>query len=147
MADDVQANPGGGGAIFATDQDPGSLAHYPKNKLVFGPADTFTLVADASGSRFPVKVGDGLGAGSIVSGNIALSGAEAALSTVTARRFRLKAHLDNTDIIYLGPAGVTTANGYPLWAGDMIDVEVSNLDVIHAIVGGGTQNLRYLGLV
>ena len=106
------------------------------------------VVEDATGKRLPVKVADGLAAGAVVAGQISVSGAEAALSTVVARRFRIKAQTSNSDVIYVGPAGVTTANGYPLWPGDELpEVEVSNLNVIHAIVGSGTQTLCYLGLV
>jgi hypothetical protein len=147
VADDVIANAGAGGATFATDQDPGTLKHYPWSKVVWGPDDTFNKLDDASGKRLPIKVGDGLGAASVVSGQIPLSGAESALTNATARRFRIKAHNDNTDVIYLGTTGVTSATGFPLWMGDQIDVEVSNLNVLHAIVGSGTQKICYLGFV
>ena len=130
---------------FADDGD--GTGRHPYSKLEWGAHGTQKQVDDTAGNRLPVKVGDGLGAGSVVSGQGSLSGVEAALPTATARRFRLKAHTDNTDVIYLGPTGVTTANGYPLWPGDLIDVEISNLNVIHAIVGSGTQKLAYLGLV
>jgi hypothetical protein len=83
----------------------------------------------------------------VVAGQISLTGAEAALGTVSGRRFRLKADIDNSDKIYLGPTGVTTANGFGLLAGDVLEVQLSNLNVLHAIVGSGTQSLHYLGEV
>jgi hypothetical protein len=145
MADNVEANAGSGGETFATDDI--SNVQWPFTKLAFGPRDTAHEVEDAASKRIPVKVGDGLAAASVVSGKISLSGGEAALSTVAARRFRLKADLDNTDKIYLGTTGVSATTGLPLDAGDVIEMQVSNLNVIHGIVGAGTQVLYYLGEV
>ena len=42
---------------------------------------------------------------------------------------------------------MTTGTGYPLEPGDGLEVQVNNLNVLHAIVGGGTQILAYLGEV
>jgi len=151
MADNFTTNAGSGGKTFASDEvvsgPTGGTCDYPLSKLAFGALNSATVVADSSGSRFPVKMGDGLGAASVISGQISLTGAEAALPSVSARRFKLKAHTDNTDFVYLGTTGVTSSTGYPLWAGDMLEVEVSALNVIHAIVGSSTQKLSYLGLV
>lgn len=140
------------GKTFASDEvvggPTGGTVDYPLTKLALGALNTAVLVEDVSGARLPVKVSEGLSAASVVAGQISLTGAMAALSTtVAARRFRLKAATDNTDNIYLGPTGVTTANGFCLWPGDLLEVEVSNLNVLFAIVGSGTQKLHYLGLV
>ena len=151
MPDNFTTDAGAGGKTFASDEvtggPTGGTCDYPLTKLALGALNAAVLVADADGARIPVKVSDGLGANSILAGQISLSGVEAALSSVVARRIRLKAHLDNTDVIYLGPTGVTTGTGYPLWAGDIVEVEVSNLNVIHAIVGSSTQVLCYMGVV
>ena len=37
--------------------------------------------------------------------------------------FTLKAGPNNTGIVYIGPAGVTTGNGYPLAAGDEFEYQ------------------------
>jgi hypothetical protein len=139
------------GKSFASDEvvagPTGGTVDYPLTKLALGALNTAVLVEDVAGARIPVKVGEGLSAASVVAGQISLSGVMVALTTVAARRFRLKAATDNTDTIYLGPTGVTTANGFGLLPGDLLEVEVSNLNVIFAIVGSGTQKLHYLGLV
>src|SRR5882724_2219832 len=101
MADDVTAP--GSGEKFATDQDPGSLAHYPLEKIAWGPNDTFNRTDDTSGKRFPVKVGEGLAATAVVAGQVTVAATEAALSSATARRFRLRAALDNAGVIAIGP--------------------------------------------
>ena len=57
MADNVVADPGAGGATFATDEEVG-VGHHPYTKLVWGPNDTFNRVEDTSGKRLPVKVSE-----------------------------------------------------------------------------------------
>ncbi len=61
MADNLTADPGTGGGVFATDDITG--VHWPFAKLAFGPRDTANEVDDASAKRLPVKVGDALPAG------------------------------------------------------------------------------------
>jgi hypothetical protein len=54
MADNVVANPGSGGATFATDDD--TVAHHPYVKLEYGDDGTFTKVATGA-SALPVQDG------------------------------------------------------------------------------------------
>lgn len=72
MADHVTANPGSGGATFATDEIGG--VHHPLTKVEWGPPDAAVPVEDAAGKRLPVKVGDPLPAGTNLLGLVALSG-------------------------------------------------------------------------
>lgn len=137
----------GSGPPFAADLN--GSTYWPYAKIAWGPSGTQTELDDAASKRLPVKVGEGLSAVAVVAGQISLSGAEAALSTVAARRFKIRSLLTNTDVIYLGPVGVSAANGFPLWPGDWFphDIELTNLNVLHAIVASGTQVLAYLGEV
>ena len=68
MADNVTANPGAGGALFATDEIGG--VHYPITKVYWGPLDTANPVALCSG--LPVQQ-DGSWTVSI-SGSVAVTG-------------------------------------------------------------------------
>jgi hypothetical protein len=147
MADNVTASPGSGGAVFATD-DIGSV-HWPFAKQAWGPRDSANEVDDAAGKRLPVKLGEGLGASSVVAGQVAVGTSEVSMATATARRFRVRALLTNTATVYLGPTGVTTATGYPLEPGDVFPhpLELSNLNVLKAIAGAAGQALAYLGEV
>lgn len=61
MTDNVVANPGTGGATFATDDIGG--VHHPRHKVGWGPDGTFNDTDDASGKRLPVKIGEALPAG------------------------------------------------------------------------------------
>jgi len=56
MADNVTANPGTGGAVFATDEISGSPnVHWPFTKLAWGPRDTANEVQRSSGLALPVQ--------------------------------------------------------------------------------------------
>jgi len=146
MADDITANPGVGGAIFATDEIAGR--HFPREKIAWGVDGVAVDTADAAGARFPVKIGEGLGATAVVAGQQTIGVGEVALATATARRFRIRALIGNTGTIFLGPTGVTTATGYPLEAGDVTPpLELSNLNVVKAIASAAGQGLAYLGEV
>jgi hypothetical protein len=138
----------GTGPPFAADLDAGS-AYWPYAKLAWGASGTQNEVADASGKRLPVKIGEGLSAAAVVSGQVGVTGAEAALPNVTVRRVKLRSLLTNTmtNPIYIGPTGVSAATGFPLFPGDTIELELSNLNVVHAFVASGTETLCYVGEV
>jgi hypothetical protein len=53
MADNVTANAGSGGAVFATDDI--SSVHYPIGKTAWGPLDTANLIDRASGKGLPIQ--------------------------------------------------------------------------------------------
>ena len=85
-----------------------------------------------------------------------IGGALAAIGSVTA--LALSASVDrlnngvtiralstNNAIVYVGPSGVTAANGYPLAAGDSVTVASVTASEIYAIAAAGTQELRWIG--
>ena len=69
MVDNVQANAGSGGAVFAADDIGG--VHYPRAKLTWGPDGTANDVDDTNGNRLPVKVGEALPTGANAIGKLA----------------------------------------------------------------------------
>jgi hypothetical protein len=139
------------GAVLATDDIGG--VQYPRSKMTWGVDGAAVDTADAANARIPVKVGDGLGAASVITGHHTVAtGSSTALPTATARRFRLKALNSNIDTVYIGASGVTVAGGgqpgFPLDPGDLSpQIEVSNLNVIRAISPTVAQVLAYLGEV
>lgn len=56
MADNVTANAGSGGAVFATDDVAG--VHYPFTKIAFGALDTANVVTSTTTHPFPVALSD-----------------------------------------------------------------------------------------
>ena len=134
------------GKTFASDEIGGTV-HWPFTKLAHGPRDTANEVDDAATKRLPVKVGDGLGATSVLSGQVAPTTTAAAFGSVACRRVRIKASPQNTELVYIGPATVTAANGYPLAPGHEVTMEVSNLNILQHIAAAGTQSIAYIGEV
>jgi hypothetical protein len=57
----------------------------------------------------------------------------------------LKAAIGNSGVIYVGPAGVTMATGYPLNPGDAISYAVANLSAIYMIGVNTTDTIAYTG--
>jgi hypothetical protein len=51
----------------------------------------------------------------------------------------------NTGIIYVGPAGLTAANGYSLAAGQSISYAVQNLNAIYMLGTNTTDKLAFTG--
>jgi hypothetical protein len=57
----------------------------------------------------------------------------------------LTALATNTGTIYVGPAGVTSATGYPLAAGQSISYAVANLSAISIVGTNTTDKLAFTG--
>jgi hypothetical protein len=55
MADNVTANPGSGGATFATDEDTANSRHVPYSKLMFGGDGIFTIVSTSNGLPIDIR--------------------------------------------------------------------------------------------
>ena len=51
----------------------------------------------------------------------------------------------NTNTIYIGPSGVTTATGFPLEPGASKEYRIDNVSSLFAVSGGGTQTLKVGG--
>lgn len=124
MPDNVEASPGSGGAVFATDQDPVGLQHYPFSKIAWGPLNTFNGVDDASGKRFPVKIAEGsvtVNAGTNVNtsalaleagGNLAATAAATAAAAVSLAILDDWDESDRVKVnVVVGQAGITAAAG------------------------------------
>ena len=97
MADNKTADPGAGGATFATDEIGG--VDWPFVKLAHGPRDTANEVDDADGKRLPVKQAQASGATrTLVSDNAA------AVTILAANANRKGAYIVNTSsaILYIG---------------------------------------------
>ncbi len=80
MADNVTANAGSGGAVFATDDI--SSVHWPYTKLAFGARDTANEVQAASGKGLPIQGEAAHDAAT--TGNPVMVGSEARTSDGTA---------------------------------------------------------------
>lgn len=73
------------------------------------------------------------------------TGAEATRPRAS-RGFVVKALSTNTQPIYVGGAGVTTANGFELTAGQMLPVPHGDPSAMYGIPASGTQEVRVIYL-
>lgn len=91
----------------------------------------------------------GLLADAAVHGEATIAATEAALPSVVGRCFYLRAPRTNQGSVYIGGAGVTAALGWELEPGDVLpfEIQVSNLNVVHAIAAQAGDKLRYWGKV
>ena len=58
----------------------------------------------------------------------------------------VKALAANTAIVYVGGSNLTTANGYPLAAGDAISLAVDDPSRVWAVAASGAQNVAVIYL-
>lgn len=47
-------------------------------------------------------------------------------------------------IVYVGPSGVSTADGFPLFPGSLLETRIGAAVAIHAVAEAGTQDVRVL---
>jgi len=52
---------------------------------------------------------------------------------------------NGSSTIFLGPAGVTAATGFPLDAGQAFCDDLADLSAMFCISGGGSEDIRFLG--
>lgn len=71
-----------------------------------------------------------------------------ALSDIDISEVYLRASLSNTGIIYIGDSmDVDSVNGYPLQAGEKIDLNIDNLNKIYVKSSVDNDKLNYLYIV
>lgn len=56
----------------------------------------------------------------------------------------LKAHPDNTGVIYVGKSNVTTGNGFPLSKSESVPLGISNLSSIYFVASAAGQKLAWI---
>jgi hypothetical protein len=60
-------------------------------------------------------------------------------NAVASRSFALGASPDNSETIYIGPAGVTAATGFPLTPGSTVSIDGGGLDDLWVVGTQGDQ--------
>lgn len=129
MADNVIADPGAGGATFATDDIAG--VHYPRSKVVWGPDGTVNDADVASGKPLPVQLREPAGTDVALSAKLgalteSAPATDTASSGLNGRLQRIAQRL--TSLIALLPAALTGAGSFK--------VSVEEAVVLAAVVGG-----------
>lgn len=83
---------------------------------------------------------------SFLTGQATSGVAAAALPANAARRVMVKAARTNLGTVFIGPAGVTTGTGFPLYAGDTIVLAVDNLSDVNHIASLAAQSIAWVVL-
>jgi hypothetical protein len=78
------------------------------------------------------------------SGQQAVTNAAVALATGASKNICLKALAGNTQNVYIGPTGITTATGMELAAGDAYCGPVSNTNLIFVIAAAAGQSVSWI---
>src|SRR4029077_19439527 len=84
------------------------------------------------------------GNGTVVNGQASFTTAAAFASNAT-KELCVRALISNTDILFIGSSSVTTANGYPLYAGDAVCAHPNNGNLVYAVANAGTQSAAFIG--
>lgn len=127
MADNYTFKDAGGNTITHASEDIGSGVHASEHVQV-----------DAAGVEIYYK------GTTVLSTAVSVATTATALppSALSARR-ALWIYNNGTEAIYLGPAGVTTSNGFPLQPGQAVSLEIGTL-AIYGIVAAGTVAARIM---
>lgn len=142
MVDNVIADPGAGGATFATDEIGG--VHYPINKITFGALDSQTLVSSADG--LPTELVKELPAGTQTIGIVDLGAVDnAVLDQIATNTTGLNNAVSGSelqvDVVAALPAGtnnigdVDIASALPAGANNIGAVDVASIDAGTNVIG------------
>ena len=82
----------------------------------------------------------------MTNGSVSATVTKTALSSFTCKSgVQVKANSANTDTVYVGKySSLTTANGFPLAAGESVFIEVADAATIGVIAASGTQDVRFI---
>lgn len=136
MADNVNV-PGGSAGPVATDEISG--VHHQRVKVQHGADGSATDVSAAS----PLPVSE-IAAGAVLSTAVTVGTSATALpsSALSSRKSMIVFNNGNTTI-YLGPSGVTTSSGLPVYAGAYSPaINLGAGVTLYAISGSAGQNVR-----
>lgn len=120
MADNVTANAGSGGAVFATDEDTANSRHVPWTKLMEGADGTFNVVSATN--PLPVEIID-------VTNTVA-----ADISTLAGAVGGVEMQVD---VVAALPAGTNAIGKLAANSG----VDIGDVDVTSVVAGTGATNL------
>lgn len=81
----------------------------------------------------------------ITNGQSAIGTVASAIDGVHNNPVRLAIHnMDNTDAVYIGGTGVTTANGFALQKEETIQFELAPLEQLYAVSGKTGHNISWI---
>ena len=76
--------------------------------------------------------------------SIGTSATQLTASTTPCKHVDVMAAIANTGIIYIGGAGVTTATGIALYAGDVYSLDIENVNLLYGIASVDTEDVQWV---
>jgi len=156
---DVLAQLVSGVTVSATDLDIRDLAFATDSVDVSGSSVTVSATdldirdlafatdsVDVSGSS--VEVNDAALADTAIAAaasSVTTTSAALIASTLSDRKYVMMTNTGNRTV-FVGPSGVSTASGFPLHPGSLLEMRAGAAVALHAVSDGGTQNVRTLQL-
>lgn len=116
--------------------------------------DSMSSMVSADGDYAPFQV-NALGELRTVDlSNVAIAASAESVTTTSAaliasplaNRKDVKIYNNGSKTVWIGPSGVTSANGFPVFAGSVLEMKLGSAVAIHAQATAGTQDIRVLQL-
>ncbi len=140
--------------VSATDLDIRDLAHTQDSVRIGDGTDLATITdIDAShkaldvnlaGSDIEIDVEDDLANTAITSSAESISVTGTLFTADLANRRFIWLYNNGNKEVYIGPSGVTAADGFPIFPGSILEARIGAAVAVHAIAASGTQDVRTL---
>ena len=76
--------------------------------------------------------------------SIGTSATQLTASDTPCKHVDVMAAIANTGIIYIGGAGVTTATGIALYAGDVYSLDIENVNLLYGVASVDTEDVQWV---
>jgi hypothetical protein len=133
-----------GVTVVATDLDIRDLDATQDNVAISDGTDTLAINAD--GSINTVASDAALANTAVLASAASSTTTSGTLGLALANRKYLTLYNNGNKIVFVGQSGVTTANGFPIFPGSLIDMRLGAAVALHSVAEAGTQELRALEL-
>lgn len=132
-------------SVSATDLDIRDLSAAQDNVAISDGTDTLAINADGSINVVSDAVDSALAETAVLASAVDVS-TTATLGLSLADRKYLTVYNNGNKMVYVGQSGVTTANGFPLPPGSLLEMRLGAAVALHAVSASGTQEVRALEL-
>ena len=126
---------------------------HPKVKIADNSGNEVAITSNAldvniaGGASIDIGDVEVKGHASLDEGNnasIGTSATQLTASTTPCKHVDVMAAIANTGIIYIGGAGVTTATGIALYAGDVYSLDIENVNLLYGIASVDTEDVQWV---
>jgi hypothetical protein len=154
--DFLEITASGEALVSATDFDIRDLTHVgDKDSVRIGDGTDLATITDIdashkaldvnlAGSDIEIDVEDDLANTAIASSSESVSVTGALFTSDLADRRFIWMYNNGNKTVFIGPSGVSIANGFPIPAGSILSARIGAAVAVHAIAESGTQDVRTL---